>query len=596
MSFRTIAGRDAGVTLALMLLALKTLEMRARRDAMVIFFLGFFVVLTHFLFSQSLLTALLMIAAVVGLLTSLVSAHMPVGRPPLRLRMRLALKMLLLGTPLAAALFIFFPRISAPLWGMPEQERGRTGLSDTMSVGAMADLALDDSIAFRVEFPAGKAPSPDQLYFRGPVLASYDGKQWTTLNSRFTPSRQLQLDVRNAGMATPQIITLEPQRRPWLFALDIPGIAPNLPEASGLRAYVTPSLQLLTNKPITERLRYEARSYLNAQHGPQEAALALRDYVELPPNRNAKALAYAAQLRSDPRYASADARALAQLLLTQIRTEKFSYTLSPGVYGDNSVDEFWFDRREGFCEHFAQAFVVLMRAMDVPARIVTGYQGAELNPFDGSYIVRQSHAHAWAEYWIPSTGWVRADPTAAVAPERINTMNRTLSGQRGLFGVQALSGVNATLLQQLRQGWDAINNAWNQRVLAYNAQQQLDVLKSLGIKDPDWSSIAVTMIIAALAGAALIGAWFAWEAFGWRQRRDPWMRLWRKARAVLSRKGLVLTESHAPRAALDLTTQLPEAQRWQSWLLAMEALRYAPKASDNNQRYSQLRRELNALS
>jgi protein-glutamine gamma-glutamyltransferase len=596
ISFRTIAGRDAGVTLVLMLIALKTLELRARRDAMVIFFLGFFAVLTHFLFSQSLFTAAMMIIAVLGLLTALVGAHMPVGRPALKLRVKLAAKMLILGTPLAAALFIFFPRLSGPLWGMPESVRGRTGLSDTMNVGAIADLALDDSIAFRVDFALGTAPRPEQLYFRGPVLASFDGKQWTTLRSRFPPSQQLPLEVRATSVPLQYSITLEPQRNPWLFALDVPAAAPNV---EGLNVQLTPSLQLFTNKPVVERLRYRATSHLKAQYGPREMALGLQDFIELPPGRNPKAHAYAAELRRDARYATADAATLSRALMEQIRTEKFSYTLAPGVYGADSVDEFWFDRREGFCEHFAQAYVVMMRALDVPARIVTGYQGAELNPFDNSYIVRQSHAHAWAEYWQPGIGWVRADPTAAVAPERINTLNRTLAGQRGLFGVDALRGLNPTLLQQLRQGIDAVNNAWNQWVLSYNSQRQFDLMKSLGMKDPDWASVAVTMIGAALAGAAMIGLWFAWETWAWTKRRDPWARLWRKARAMLKREGIVIADHQAPRTASTQVQGLKLAAQWRAWLLELEALRYAPASHSGDKRYdlgyTKLKHALKAL-
>jgi protein-glutamine gamma-glutamyltransferase len=592
ISFRTIAGRDAGVTLVLMLIALKTLELRARRDAMVIFFLGFFTVLTHFLFSQSLFTAAMMIIAVLGLLTALVGAHMPVGRPALKLRVKLAAKMLILGTPLAAALFIFFPRLNGPLWGMPESVRGRTGLSDTMSVGTIADLALDDSIAFRVDFAPGTAPRPEQLYFRGPVLASFDGRQWTSLRSRFPPSQQVGAELRVKGAPLEYAITLEPQRNPWLFALDVPAAAPSV---EGLNVQLTPSLQLFTNKPVVERQRYRATSHLQAQHGPQEMTLGLQDFIELPPGRNPKAHAYAAELRRDARYATADAATLSRALLEQIRTEKFSYTLAPGVYGADSVDEFWFDRREGFCEHFAQAFVVIMRALDVPARIVTGYQGAELNPFDNSYIVRQSHAHAWAEYWQPGIGWVRADPTAAVAPERINTLNRTLAGQRGLFGVDALRGLNPTLLQQLRQGIDAVNNAWNQWVLSYNSQRQFDLMKSLGMKDPDWASVAVTMIGATLAGAAMIGLWFAWETWAWTKRRDPWARLWRKARAMLKREGIVIQDHQAPRSASMQVLGLKLAAQWQAWLLELEALRYAPALQSDPQSYAKLKHALKTL-
>jgi protein-glutamine gamma-glutamyltransferase len=597
MSFRTIAGRDAGVTLSLMLLALKTLELRARRDAMVIFFLGFFVVLTHFLFSQSLVTALLMILAVVGLLTALVTAHMPVGKPTLRMRVKLAGKMLLLGTPLAAALFVFFPRLSGPLWGMPDAERGRSGLSDTMTVGNVAELALDDTIAFRVEFPASKAPRSEDLYFRGPVLSTYDGKQWTVLDSKFPLSRQLKAELREPADAVTQnitqIITLEPQRRPWLFALDVPAAAPTV---ANTRTLMTASLQLLSDKAITERTRYEASSYLNAQHGPREPQLGLQDYIDLPPARNPKSLAYAAELRRDPRFANADAATLSQHLLAQIRAENFSYTLAPGEYGADSVDEFWFGRREGFCEHFAQAFVVMMRALDVPARIVTGYQGAELNAFDNSYIVRQSHAHAWAEYWQPGIGWVRADPTAAVAPERINQLNRTLTAQRGLFGVQGLSGLNAGLLSQLRAGWDAVNNAWNQRVLAYNAEKQLDVLKSLGLQNPDWMNAAITMIFTALGALGLIGLWFAFEAIGWRTQRDPWARLWRSARLSLAKSGVILSDAQSPRSAMAQISNQSQAQQWLPWLQAMETLRYATQGSQTNARYSSLKRELRDLS
>ncbi len=596
LSFHTIAGRDAGVTLILMLIALKTLELRAKRDAMVIFFLGFFAVLTHFLFSQSLFTAAMMITAVLGLLTALVGAHMPVGRPPLKLRVKLAAKMLILGTPLAAALFIFFPRLSGPLWGMPESTRGRTGLSDTMSVGAIADLALDDSIAFHINFAPGTEPKPEQLYFRGPVLASFDGKQWTTLRTRFPASQQLSAELRPQGAALDYSITLEPQRNPWLFALDVPAAAPSI---EGLNVQLTPSLQLFTNKPVVERVRYKATSYLQAQHGPQAMVLGLQDDIELPPGLNPKAHAYAAELRRDARYATADAATLSRVLLDHIRTEKFSYTLAPGVYGADSVDEFWFDRREGFCEHFAQAFVVIMRALDVPARIVTGYQGAEFNPFDGSYLVRQSHAHAWAEYWQPGAGWVRADPTAAVAPERVNTPNRTLAGQRGLFGVDALRGLSPTLLQQFRQGLDAVNNAWNQWVLSYNSQRQFDLMKTLGMKDPDWASVAVTMIGATLAGAAMIGLWFAWETWGWTKRRDPWARLWRKARVMLLREGIEIKEHQAPRSASAQVQGLKFAAQWHAWLLELEALRYAPALQSGSQNtpqsYAKLKQSLKAL-
>jgi transglutaminase-like putative cysteine protease len=593
LSFRTIAGREPGVTLAMMLLALKTLELRARRDAMVIFFLGFFAVLTHFLFSQSLLTAVLMVLAVIGLLTALVGAHMPVGRPPLRLRLSLAARMLVLGTPLAAALFLFFPRLASPLWGMPDELRATTGLSDRMTVGNVAEVALSEDIVARVQFD-GEPPAAAQLYFRGPVLSNFDGRQWTVLAPRFAPRGLQTRELRPQGPAVRYTVTLEPQRKPWLLLLNIPAEPPELP---GNPVRLTAELQPVAARVITERVRYAAQSYPLAQHGPLQPRLALQDDLELPPGFNPRTLAYAAQLRRDPRFADADASTLAAELLRQIRSQNFSYTLAPGPYGRDGVDEFWFDRREGFCEHFAQAFVVLMRALDVPARIVTGYQGAEYNAFDNTYIIRQSHAHAWAEYWQPGRGWLRADPTAAVAPERINTLNRTLSRQRGLFGVQAFATFNADWLARLRLGWDAVNNAWNQWVLQYTAERQFNLLRQLGLKDPDWATLAVTMLLAAGAAAGLIGAWLAFDRDALRARRDPWRRLFQRARRLLARQGIASSAADAPRRLSERIGHLPQAQDWRAFLLALEALRYAPLPQGAaHARYSQLKAQLKRLA
>lgn len=375
---RTLLGRDAGVTLVVILLALKTLELRARRDAFVIFFLGFFAMLTNFFYSQSLMTAVTMLLALLGLLTALVNAHMPVGKPPLMQAARTASWMALAGAPIMLALFLLFPRF-APLWGTPgDAMAGRTGLSNTMRVGAIAELALDDSIAARIKFEDNRAPPQSQLYFRGPVLAQFDGREWTALPSwaRGAPPSG---NLRTSGQPVRYEVTLEPNHRPWLLTLDA---AQSAPQAPGLEVTGTPDLQWLANRPISDLVRYRAESYTQFHSGPLRQTAALRPYLALPPGSNPRTAALAAEMRAQPALANAGTQAFIRAALQRLRTGGYTYTLEPGFYGNETADEFWFDRKEGFCEHIASAFVVLMRGAGIPARIVTGYQGGELNGVD----------------------------------------------------------------------------------------------------------------------------------------------------------------------------------------------------------------------
>ncbi len=534
-SFRTLLGKEPGVTMAVVLMALKTLELRARRDAFVVFFLGFFLVLTHFLYSQSLLVAAAMLVSVWGLLTALVLSHMPVGQPSLKQAARLAGRTALLGAPIMLLLFLLFPRIG-PLWGVPQDGLSSTGLSDRMRMGTVAEIALDDRIALRIRF-SGQSPPPEALYFRGPVLSRFDGTEWRTLIPSFPPRLQPQAELRVTGVPLSYEMTLEPLRLPALPLLEA---SPGTPQIEGLRVRGTADLQWLIDRPVVERLRFRAEAHLRFQHGPLQTVLGLQDYVDLPPGFNPRTLAWAAELRRDPALARAGARELAQHLMKHIREGGFSYTLAPGEYGRNAVDEFWFDRKEGFCEHFAAAFVVLMRALDVPARVVTGYQGADLLPVDGFYIVRQSAAHAWAEYWQAGVGWVRADPTAAVAPDRISRSLRLLPAPGLVAG--ALDAMSPALLQQWRDAWEGINNRWNQWVLNYSRGQQFDVLKELGFESPNWQDLAKLLVIS-LSTLALAGAAWAW----WdRHRVDPWMRQREALLRTLRRLGVPAAAQDAP--------------------------------------------------
>ncbi|MCO4094938.1 MAG: DUF3488 domain-containing transglutaminase family protein [Acidovorax sp.] len=592
---RTILGRDAGVTLIVMLLALKMLELRARRDAMVVFFLGFFTMLSNFFYSQSLVTAAAMLVALVGLLTALVNAHMPVGRPPLAQSFRTAARMALLGAPIMAALFMLFPRM-APLWGVPSDAMaGRSGLSGVMKVGTVAQLALDDSVAMRVRFdtPDGAAPPQRDLYFRGPVFGSFNGTEWLPLSYGSGDLRMDRLptvaNLRTEGEPLRYEVTLEPHKQPWLLLLDA---APEQPRLPGMGLFMTQDLQWFSTRPVTDVLRYQAVSYPRFTHGPMAMTPALRAYTELPAGFNPRTLELAQQMRNDPRIAPDPAQdntpALVEAALARLRTGGFVYSLDPGLYGQHTADEFWFDRKEGFCEHIASAFVVLMRAMDIPARIVTGYQGGERNSVDGLWTVRQSDAHAWTEVWMAGQGWVRVDPTSAVAPGRTGAFQR-LQAPQGAFAT-AVGTLSPGLAQNMRAVWEAVNSRWNQWVLNYTQSRQMDLLKALGFESPSWQDLTTVLGIIVMTFALGGVGWSLWE----RSQHDPWLRLLARSRHRLARAGLRVPDNLPPRSmAQRVQAQFgPSGAPLADWLLRLERLRYAP---DPQAGLADLRREYRAL-
>ncbi|MBT9489524.1 MAG: DUF3488 domain-containing transglutaminase family protein [Rubrivivax sp.] len=533
---RTLLGKEAGVTMLVVLMALKTLELRARRDAMVVFLLGFFLVLTNFLYSQSPLTAFAMIVSVWGLLTALALAHMPVGLPPLSAAARVAGRAALLGAPVMIVLFLLFPRI-APLWGLPQDAGGRTGLSGSLSMGGVAELAADDSVALRVRF-LDRAPPVESLYFRGPVLSVFDGRDWTRRRGQ-------------PVMAAPELtgrplryeMLLEPSRLPLVPLLELTPQAPQLPgRENDFQLMLRPDLQWASDRPIDTRLALTAQAWTRHRHGPRAATLALRDDVDLPPNLNPRTLVWANELRNRPELRQAEPRALVDAVLQHIRSDGFTYTLSPDYYeGPNVVDDFWFDRKLGFCEHFASAFVVVMRAMDIPARIVTGYQGADPQVVDGWYVVRQSNAHAWAEVWIEDEGWVRVDPTSAVAPDRVR-LGRSLLSPPG-FVAGTLNAVNPAITATLRSLWARMDQGWSQWVLNYSRTRQFDLLRELGVQTPRWEDLAYALV-GLLSAVSLAGAgWALWD----RHRQDPWQRQQRQVAERLAKLGVAVAPHDPPR-------------------------------------------------
>ncbi len=539
-SFGTVIGKDPGVTLLVMLVVIKTLELRARRDALVVFFLGFFLIVTNFFYSQSLPVAVAMLLSVWGLLTALVLANIPSGRPSLRQAGTIAARMAAWSLPVMVLMFVIFPRIG-PLWGTDQAGKATTGLSNTLRMGGIAELVNNDAVAFRVRF-SGTAPPSSQLYFRGPVLTRFDGQTWRP--AKATDSSQASVTVQLQGPALPYQMVLEPSdfnvvpMLEWTGKVDGAAWEVDVPRLMA-------DMQWKVARPITERMLVTAVAHPHARYGVEPTDAAVAESLVVPLTSNPRTVDWAQRwIESDPTLKSAEVPAIVDRLLAQINAG-YTYTLSPGTYGEASgrgaIDEFWLDRREGFCEHFASTTVFILRTLGIPARIVTGYQGADTQLQDGWHVVRQLNAHAWIEVWTPDRGWWRVDPTAAVAPERVS-LGATLRPAPSLMS-SMLQSIDPSLLPNLRHYWETAQLRWNRWVVQYSRGQQFDLLKKLGVHTPTWEHL-VYALIALLTGASLAGAVWAWIE---RRRRDPWERLQSDMREQLQHLGIEAQLHDAPR-------------------------------------------------
>ena len=542
---RTFFGREAGVMLLVMLLALKLMEMRTLRDVHVVTFLAYFLTLTNFFYSQTVSTALLMLATVVVITASLVGFNAPRCRASENFRV--AGMLLAQAGPVMLLLFFFFPRVPGPLWGMPRDAFAAvTGLSDTMSPGTISRLSQSDAIAFRVKFD-GEPPPPAQRYWRGPVFWEFDGRTWRPGGvPRIRPSVQFVA----LGSPIDYEVTLEPHDRHWLFALDLPArVPPN--------SRVTNDYLLVSLAPVRSRMRYEMRSYPVHQATAGGSEEDLEAASEFPARFNPRAQRLAREWRG----AQAGDEAILRRAIEFLRDGNYQYTLQPPLLGAHTVDEFLFDTRQGFCEHLAASFVFLMRAAGVPARVVTGYQGGEVNPVDHYLVVRQADAHAWAEVWLGERGWVRVDPTAIVAPVRVES------------GIAAAVPLGSTLplfmrtdlgwLRALRNNWDALGNKWNQWVLGYNPERQRDLMLRFGVRSPSWQTLAMVLFWSVASAIGLIALWL----FARIRRADPPHRVWLAFCRKLARAGLARRDEEGP---LDFSERA--AARWPGRADAVRAI------------------------
>jgi len=525
LSYRTIFGRDAGVTLLVVMLGLKLLETRTWRDTMLLSFLCYFLVITHFLYSQTIGTGLYMLACTVFITATLLSLNHGAAEPPFRAQLRTAGVMLAQSVPLTLVLFLLFPRVPGPLWGLPRDAfSGVSGLSDTMTPGSLSSLVLSDAVAFRVRFES-EIPRAKDLYWRGPLMWDFDGRTWSAQSFIYTTP-----GIEARGDSVAYEVTLEPHNRRWLFALDLPAVAPP-------RSIVSTDYQLYSVQPVNNRLRYELTSFLNARFGEVETRFALNRALQLPPRFNPRAQELGRALRQK----HADEDGIIGEMLGMFR-RNFVYTLEPPLLGEHSVDEFLFSTRSGFCEHYASSFAVVMRAAGIPTRIVTGYQGGEVNVLGNYLIVRQADAHAWTEVWLRNRGWVRVDPTFAVAPVRVDTGISAAVPRTDPLPLMVRAPFE--FLRQARHTWDYLANAWNQWVLGYTPERQRSLLANVGMDDATWEKL--TAILFVLAG--IIVAMFTGLALRqMRSRvRDPVKIAYQKFCDKLRRRGLARAPTEGP--------------------------------------------------
>ncbi len=551
LEYKTALGLEPQLALLVTAFILKLLELKALRDQWIVICLGYFIIACAFLFNQTM--GAMLIAA--GQLAVLLLAQQAMFRQRTQLgaMLRSNWQLLYQSLPLMLLLFVVFPRIG-PLWSVPlPGESARTGMSDSMSPGDISRLSRSGELAFRARFDGPIPPSP-QLYWRGIVLEQFDGRRWSRPE---LPAGDLDTaDGRgqSLGEGLSYELTLEPGVHEWLL-----GIAVARPERDDLR--LDGLYQLIPRRVLTGRLNYRLTSYLDEPLDQPLAAFERYRNLWLPEQINPRSRALAEAWReqySEPRQRL---RAAQQYLLDN----PFVYTLEPPKLGRHSVDEFLFDTRRGFCEHFAGSFVVLMRAAGVPARVVMGYQGGERSG-DGSYLlVHQSDAHAWAEVWLDGEGWRRVDPTALVAPDRIELgAAEALAGESGFLADAPLSlrrFKGFVVLARLRLWMDKMEYAWAKWVLNYDTERQWLLLS-------DWFGeltgrgfvIAVSIAFAVpLAIAALLTLRLPPQ-----QRRSPAVAQYLRCCEWLARKGVTRAKGEAPKDyAARVAREQPE---WGEWI------------------------------
>jgi transglutaminase-like putative cysteine protease len=537
LSYNTLNGIDAGTSLLIVMAGMKLLESRTSRDLTVVVFLSYFALFAAFLYNQNMMLLPYMLFTA-GLLTMTLMRIHQTEAMQVREAAGTTAKMFLQALPLAVVLFLFFPRLPGQFWAVPAREQARSGLSDEMTPGDVSELSLSSAIAFRVRFE-GEAPPPRERYWRGPVMHAFDGRTWRQLGTRFVPQ-----EVASSGSTYQYRISLEPQSHNWIFALDM---------VTGWdrdRAFRSEDFQLRARQEqIAVLTSYDLKSTPTYVTTSELRSDLRRVDTFIPRGRNPRTIELAQQMRER---AGSD-EAFIQSVLTKFGSEEFYYTLQPPALDVNAVDDFLFNTRRGFCEHFASAFTMMARSVGIPARVVTGYQGGEFNSMGGYFIVRQSDAHAWSEVWLEGRGWQRIDPTAAIAPERI---------ERGLdAAISAEEDVPGRVLRQsalfsgIRLAWDAANTFWNDQVVEFGENQQRWLLEKFNIKEPRWEYLGAGLILGLVGFFVILSGYLAWKFKP--RSRDPVAHVYEQLCRKLAKLGVPRQPHEGPN---DYVTRAAEAR------------------------------------
>ena len=557
--YGNVFGREPGSALACAMLALKLIETETCRDARAAIAFSCFVLMSALLFSSGMGFTLLLCAALTLFLATLLqlelrpSASRPAAWRTSVLRgLRSSAASLLAAIPLTLCTFIFLPRLGSPLWGAPtDTSVARSGLGDSMDPGSLQELLIDDSPAFRVSFD-GTLPERSKLYWRGPVLTRFDGQVWNRVNRAGETQR---LDtVQRGGEVVDYEVTLEPSDRRWLLALDVPLRAPE-------NAVRGADMSLVAARPVDQLLRYRASSALRYELGVQLGERERTRDLAIPAGLNPRARALAAQWRQE----LGDDNAVIRAALDLFHNSAFFYSLVAPELGRDAVDDFLFETRKGFCQHYSSSFTFLMRAAGIPARVVTGYQGGYFNAIGNYLVVRQSDAHAWSEVWLAGRGWVRVDPTGAVSPQRVEL------GARAAAGASA-SWYQSDWLLALRNQFDLVNRGWNSLVVQFNTLRQQSLLTPFGIDKAEYYDLIWVLIGSSMLVLALYSWWVLRRP---RARGDAldvaYTRLCRK----LEKIGLPRAVNEGPLAFAARLNDIPATTGLQGLIESYVGLRYA---------------------
>jgi len=542
VSGQNVFSLETATGLLIVAFALKLVEMKSRRDAYLVIHLCYFIIAAEFLFDQSIGVALYGAAAMVFVTAAFVGLHQLHTRVRASTSLRTAAVLVMQAVPLMLVLFLFFPRI-APLWSVPLPGGTRTGISDHIAPGDIAALTRSDEIAFRAVFD-GPVPVPRDRYWRGLVYSKFMRGTWSVgdvpsapENQPAPPKSQSEFLPARSGISpvTYQVL-LEPTQSTWLFALDVA-----MPVTYGTA--LTRDFRLVSNDPVHTLIRYRAEAYAGAVTDIELPGWLRARETQLPENDNSQTVAFAKELASR----SKTPEDFLAGVLQYIRTEPFFYTLNPPLLGDaNSIDTFWFDSRRGFCSHYAGAFVYLARAVGIPARMIGGYQGGEINPVTGHLVVRQFDAHAWAEVWLDGRGWVRMDPTAAVAPARIESGLDAALSETDRAVLSAITGrrfEGVPGLKDVLYLFESMQHRWSMWVVGYDSDMQARYLADL-LGEVTPARVGLVMLLGGGISLGLVALSLFW---GRRAVPDhPAQRAFRRFAHRLGRIGLTRLPDETP--------------------------------------------------